>query len=169
MSEVGRKGYRAGIRADARPGAGASSGATRWAPTLVLAFAFVVSIFHYVDNTVRFDRYAVNPDSPIAGAGSWVVPVAWVVLTAVGMIGYLAYREGRWWPAVGGIAVYSVSGLISAAHYTDGPPSAFDGVQNLLIVADLVAGIAVLGLALWVMFRRALVADAQAGTAHLQG
>ncbi len=164
MSQAGRSGS-SSAGADFRTDAGA----TRWAPLLILAFAFVVSVFHYVDNTVRFDRYAVNPDSPIAGVGAWVVPAAWVVLTAVGVVGYLGYREGRWWRAVGGIAVYSVSGLISAAHYTDAPPSAFDGVQNVLIVADLVAGLAVLGLALWVMFRRALVADARAGAARLQG
>ncbi|MFD2077660.1 hypothetical protein SAMN05421678_112172 [Actinopolymorpha cephalotaxi] len=167
MSQAGRESSSADLRPEAGSARAGSSGATRWVPA-ILAVSFVVSVVHYADNTVRFDRYALNPDSPVANA-PWSVPLAWVVLTAVGLVGLLAYRAGNWWRAVGAFAVYSVSGLVSAVHYTDAPPSAFDGLQNTLIVADLVAGVAVVGLALWVMFRRALVADAQAGAARLRG
>jgi hypothetical protein len=59
---------------------------------------------------------------------------------------------------VAGLAVYSLSGLVGVVHYTDAPPADFDAVQNLLIVTDVLAGIAVLGFALWLMFRRAIPA-----------
>jgi hypothetical protein len=130
---------------------------------VILLTAFVVSVVHYADNYVRFDRYALNPDSPIQEP--ILIVVGWLLFTAFGVAGYVAYRRRRWWPAVALTALYSVSGLVSLVHYTDASPSAFDGAQNTLIVADVVAGIGVVGLALWLMFRRALVADVEAADA----
>jgi hypothetical protein len=121
---------------------------------VVLGVAVVVSVIHYADNTLRFDQYAINPDSPVTEP--LVVPAAWLVFTAIGVAGYVMYLQRRWWQAVACLAVYSVSGLVSLVHYSDGPPSAFDSVQNVLIVSDVVAGIAVVAFAFWLMFRRAL-------------
>lgn len=123
---------------------------------VAVAAAVVLSVFHYIDNWARFDRYALNPDSPVTEP--LMIPGAWLLFTAVGVLGYVQYRRGRWWPAVAGLAVYSLSGLVGAVHYTDAPPSDFDAVQNLLIVTDVLAGAAVLAFALWLMFRRALPA-----------
>lgn len=120
----------------------------------VLLGTFVLSVFHYTDNYTRFDRYAVNPDSLVNEPV--LIVLAWVVFTVIGALGYRAYRRQRWWPAVVLLAVYSLTGLISIAHYMDGSPSLFDAYQNFLIVTDIVAGVAVLGLAVWLMRRRAL-------------
>lgn len=122
--------------------------------TALAVVAFALSVFHYVDNWARFDRYALSPQSPVTEP--YQIPLAWVLFTAVGVVGYVQFRRSRWWGAVAGLAVYSLSGLVGLAHYNDAPPGDFDGLQNLLIVTDVLAGFAVLGFALWLMFRRAL-------------
>ncbi|GAA5029288.1 hypothetical protein [Actinopolymorpha pittospori] len=150
----------AGAQGSAKDSSARTAG---WVLHVILLTAFVVSVVHYTDNYVRFDRYALNPDSPIQEP--ILIVVGWLLFTAFGVAGYVAYRRQRWWPAVALTALYSVSGLVSLVHYTDAAPSAFDGAQNTLIVADVVAGVAVVGLALWLMFRRALVADVEAADA----
>ncbi|WP_020580362.1 hypothetical protein [Actinopolymorpha alba] len=120
----------------------------------ILASSFVLSVVHYADNYLRFDRYALRPDGLVTQP--IMIVLGWVIFTVIGAVGYLMYVQRRWWPAVVLFAVYSVTGLISALHYTEGPLSAFDPLQHVLIVTDLVAGLAVLGSALWLMFARAV-------------
>lgn len=151
---------RSHLAAGAQGTAEGSARTAGWVLHAILATAFVVSVVHYADNYVRFDRYALNPDSPIREP--ILIVVGWLLFTAFGVAGYVAYRRRRWWPTVALTALYSLSGLVSLVHYTDASPSAFDGAQNTLIVADVVAGVGVVGLALWLMFRRALVADVEA-------
>ncbi|GAB3419022.1 hypothetical protein [Flindersiella endophytica] len=131
----------------AGPGLGAS---------LILGIAFVLSVFHYADNVARFDRYALSPDSPVTAP--FQVLLAWVIFTVAGVIGYVQLRRGRWWPAAVLVAFYSLSGFVGLGHYGDASPGEFDALQNLLIVTDILAGFAVLGLALWLVFKRALPA-----------
>src|SRR5215204_5507129 len=106
---------------------------------VVLGTAFVLSIVHYVDNTIRFDDYTPDPGLITRP----IIPIAWVVFTAFGVWGYVQLRRGDTARAAAGLAVYSVSGLIGIAHYTSVSPSDFDWFQNLFVVLDTLAGLAV--------------------------
>ena len=107
---------------------------------VVLGTAFVLSIVHYVDNTIRFDDYSPDPGLITRP----LIPIAWVVFTAFGVWGYLQLRRGNTRQAALGLAVYSASGLIGPFHYTTVSPSDFDWFQNLFVVLDSLAGLAVL-------------------------
>ena len=121
----------------------------RWWVEAVLGTAFLLSIVHYVDNTLRFDDY--SPDPGLITRPT--IPLAWVVFTAFGIWGYVQYRRGEWGRAAIGLAVYSISGLIGPFHYTTVSPSDFDWFQNLFVVLDSLAGLAVLGVAAWLAWR----------------
>lgn len=118
---------------------------------VVLAALFVSSVVHYTDNTIRYDAYAQDYSGPITRP---VVAVGWVLFTLLGVMGYVAYRRGRWAPAAWLIAAYSVSGLISPLHYTTVSPSSYDVLQHTFIVTDLLAGLAALGFAFWLFSTR---------------
>ena len=133
--------------------------ATRWL-RILMAVSIVVSIVHYADNYLRFDRYALTPNGLVTEP--LVIPTAWLVFTVIGVLGYVMYTRRRWWQAVACLAVYSLSGLVSVGHYTEGPPSAFNAVQNVLIVTDLLAGLGIVAFALWLMLARATTAGATA-------
>jgi hypothetical protein len=110
---------------------------------VVLGTAFLLSIVHYVDNTIRFGDYSPDPGLITRP----LIPIAWVVFTAFGVWGYLNLRRGDNRRAALGLAVYSASGLIGPFHYTSVSPSDFDWFQNLFVVLDSLAGIAVLAVA----------------------
>jgi hypothetical protein len=128
---------------------GESAPATRLVdrPRAVLAILLVAgtaSVFHYVDNYVRFEQYP-QPEPKLITQG--LVWQGWLIFTAFGVAGYLLYLRGGRAAAGACLAVYSVSGLIGWLHYTGGPISAFDAFQHANIVIDGLAGIAVLVLA----------------------
>jgi hypothetical protein len=115
---------------------------------IALLAAVVVSVFHYVDNTVRYDDYTKHKHTLIKLP---VVPIAWVVFTAAGVAGYVYLRRGVRTYAAPLLAFYSVSGLIGVLHYTVAPPRDFDWYQNTFIILDTVTGLIVLAMAarLW--------------------
>ena len=118
----------------------------------VFAAAIVVSIFHYVDNTLRYSDYLNGQSTPIA---RWMIPASWALLTGAGLLGYRCLIIGQRPLAAALLGVYSASGLVGPIHYTAGPPSDFDAVQNVLIVADTLLGIAMLVIAVRVALRPA--------------
>jgi hypothetical protein len=117
---------------------------------VLLVSAFLVSIVHYVDNTVRFDEYAKG-EGPVTRA---MIPLAWLVFTAFGAWGYVQFRRGRFTAAAIGIAVYSTSGLIGLAHYTVAPPADFDTFQNVFIALDVLLGLSLVTFAFWLVLAR---------------
>jgi hypothetical protein len=122
----------------------------------VFAVAVVVSIVHYVDNTVNYADYpqadpgttlaSVSPSQTLVGAG-------WFVFTAFGVLGLWLWRRGRLVPAAVAIALYSGSGLVGFAHYA--VPGATDMVwwRQVHVVADIVCGVLLFGFALWAVVR----------------
>lgn len=118
----------------------------------VFAAAIVVSVLHYVDNTVRYSDYLNGQSTPIA---RWMIPASWALLTVAGLLGYRYLAAGQRPLAAALLGVYSASGLVGPIHYTAGPPSDFDAVQNVLIVADTILGIAMLVIAIRVALRPA--------------
>jgi hypothetical protein len=121
---------------------------------VLLALAIVESFVHYADNTLRYDDY-VSDDPPLIGSlvKQWVIPISWVLFTAAAIIGYRHYRAGRWPQAAAWLGAYSVSGLISLAHYTDISPSDLSAFQNTFVGLDVLLGVLVLAFAFWTALR----------------
>ncbi len=106
----------------------------------VFVTALVLSVVHYIDNTVRFDDYTGGKPGFVTRA---MIPLSWVLFTAAGVAGYRFLTRGN--RGMGGslLGVYSVSGLIGIGHYTTVPPGDFSAFQNTFIALDFLAGLAV--------------------------
>ena len=114
--------------------------------------ALLLSVVHYIDNTVRFDDYTKGPkDGFITQA---MIPISWVLFTAAGIEGYRALKAGN--RGLGGslLGVYSVSGLIGIFHYTSVSASDFSAFQNTFIGLDFLAGLVVFVLAVRIVTTR---------------
>jgi hypothetical protein len=113
--------------------------------------ALLLSVVHYIDNTIRFDDYTGGKDGFVTQA---MIPISWVLFTAAGLAGYRALRGGN--RGLGGslLGVYSVSGLIGIFHYTTVSPSDFSAFQNTFIGLDFLAGLAVFVLAVRIVTTR---------------
>lgn len=107
--------------------------------------AVAVSVVHYTDNWLNFADYPLPESGPKPVESR--VPFTWAVLTAIGIVGYLAYRTGRIRRGAALLAVYSFSGLVGFLHYVAVP---LDGAlampwwRHVHIIADIALGIAVL-------------------------
>jgi hypothetical protein len=113
--------------------------------------ALALSTVHYIDNTIRFDDYTNGKPGFVTRA---MVPIAWVLFTAVGFAGLRYLRRGVRSLAGPLLGVYSVGGLIGILHYTTVSPADFDWFQNLSIAGDFLAGAAVMALAVRITLGR---------------
>lgn len=113
---------------------------------VVLAVAIVSTIVHYTDNFIRIDEYP-QPH----WVNHAVIPLAWSLLTAVGIAGYLFLRKGRYGIAGACLLVYSYTGLSSLAHYQYGAWSEFGPTMHAGILLDGATGAAVFTIALWTL------------------
>jgi hypothetical protein len=119
----------------------------------VFVTALLLSVVHYVDNTVRFGDYTGGKPGFVTRA---MIPISWVLFTVAGVAGYRCLTRGN--RSLGGslLGAYSVSGLIGILHYTTVPPGEFDWFQNTFIALDFLAGLAVLVVAVRLVTVRAL-------------
>ena len=109
---------------------------------VLLGAAIVSTAIHYTDNYIALD------DFPQPGwVAEWNIVASWVVLTALGLLGYRLYTQGRFAPAHALLAVYSYTGLSSLGHYFYGTPEPL--LRNVSILADGITGAAILGFAIW--------------------
>ena len=145
--------------------------ATKRPPLTVLRVLLVVGIaesfVHYLDNTVHYSDYAgPNPPAPSSWIAQWMIPVSWVLFTAVAVVAYRRFREGRFSQAAGYLAIYSVSGLISIGHYVGISINDLSVFQNTFVFLDIALGVAILSFAIWTArYARDAVADAPAPVA----
>ena len=114
---------------------------------IVFFTAVAVSIVHYTDNYLAFDRFPNDGPGPEVTADS--IWIAWLVLTAVGVAGYVLYRRGQIRGGSALLAVYSISGLIGLGHYTAPGTSELAWWRHVHIWVDILCGVAVLGFAVW--------------------
>jgi hypothetical protein len=119
----------------------------------VFVSALLLSVVHYIDNTLRYDDYTGGKDSFVTQA---MIPLSWVLFTAAGVTGYRLLKQGN--RSLGGalLAVFSVSGLIGILHYTTVSPDEFSGFQNTFIGLDFLAGLAVFLVAVRIATTRAV-------------
>jgi hypothetical protein len=117
----------------------------------VFVTALLLSVVHYIDNTVRFDDYTGGKKGFVTQA---MIPISWLLFTAAGVAGYRFLKQGN--RGLGGslLGVYSVSGLIGVLHYTTVSPGDFSAFQNTFIGLDFLAGLAVLVVAVRLVLSR---------------
>ena len=114
---------------------------------IVFFTAVASSIVHYTDNYLAFDRFPQGSSGPeVTDDMIWI---AWVVLTAFGVAGYVLYRRGQVRRGSMLLAVYSISGLVGLAHYTAPGMSELAWWRHAHIWVDIVCGVAVLVFAVW--------------------
>ena len=117
---------------------------------VLLTVGIAESFVHYVDNTVRYSDYTgPNPPAVTSWIAQWMIPVSWVLFTAVGLLGYRRFRQGRLSEAAAYLAIYSVSGLISIGHYVGISINDLSAFQNTFVFLDIALGFAMLSFAAW--------------------
>jgi hypothetical protein len=106
---------------------------------ILLVINIVVTAFHYTDNYLDFERY---PDP------NWVTQqsiwIAWLILTIIGISGYVLYLKRVFWLAYLSIAIYSITGAFSPGHYFFPEKEPFSFKMHTLIWLDAIAGAAIL-------------------------
>lgn len=119
----------------------------------VFVTALLLSVVHYIDNTVRYDDYTGGQDSFITRP---MIPISWGLFVAAGITGYRYLKQGN--RSRGGwlLAVFSLSGLVGVGHFTTVSPSDFSAFQNVFIALDFLAGLAVFVLAVRAVTTRAV-------------
>ena len=114
----------------------------------VFVVALLLSVVHYIDNTLRYDDYTGGQDSFITRP---MIPLSWVLFTAAGIAGYRYLKQGNRSRGAALLAVFSVSGLIGIGHFTTVSPSDFSAFQNTFIALDFLAGLGVFVLAVRIL------------------
>ena len=117
----------------------------------VFVTALLLSVVHYIDNTVRFDDYTGGKKGFVTRP---MIPLSWMLFVAAGVAGYRALKQGNL--GLGGalLGVFSTSGLIGLGHYTTVSPRDFDWFQNTFIGLDFLAGLAVFVMAVRLVLSR---------------
>lgn len=117
---------------------------------VLMSVAFVVSVIHYIDNTLNYADYPqVEPGSALPNPSARVIAAAWFVFTAFGVLGLWWWLHGRIRAAAAAIAAFSGSGLVGVGHYL--VPGATDMVwwRQTHVSADIICGVLLLAFALW--------------------
>lgn len=112
----------------------------------ILAFAILSTAVHYTHNFIEVHRYP-GPHGAFDTFTRALIVISWPLLTAIGLAGYRRYREGRYEVARIALAVYSVAGLITPAHFVFGEPQ-IPAFFYATLFTDALAGLAVLAFAL---------------------
>jgi hypothetical protein len=113
----------------------------------ILAFSIVSTGLHYTHNFVAIDDY---PQSSLVsdGATQVAILISWPLLTAIGLLGYRLYSQGRLRPAHAALVAYSFTGLITLGHFLDGVPD-IPAFFFATIFTDFLAGVAMLAFVAW--------------------
>jgi hypothetical protein len=115
----------------------------------VVAASIVVTAFHFTDNAISIDDYPQPDWINVA-----VVLISWPLFSAVGVAGYLLYRDGQFPLANWLLLAYAFAGISSLGHLLSGSPDEFTTRGLISIFTDGLAGFAVLTVALWSFMAR---------------
>lgn len=108
----------------------------------LLAYA-AASLFHHVHNATYLSAY---PNLP-----AWLTPagvyLAWALVTAVGVAGYLLLRGGRARAGLVLLCGYAGLGLTGLDHYARAPLAAHSRMMNLSIGCEVLTAVVLLAVA----------------------
>ncbi|MBE9211206.1 hypothetical protein IQ247_00480 [Plectonema cf. radiosum LEGE 06105] len=111
---------------------------------ILLIISVVITAFHYTDNFINFPSY---PDP------EWITPQSiyqsWLILTILGIIGYVLYLNNILWLACVCLSIYSLTGISSPGHYFFQTTETFSFKMHTLIWLDFIAGSLILGFTIW--------------------
>ena len=93
------------------------------------------SLLHFTHNAEYISDYP-NLPSWLSGAE---VYLAWCGSAAVGILGYVLYRSGRWLSGLALLGAHAAFGFDGLLHYTRAPFSAHTTVMNFTIWFEVVA------------------------------
>ena len=112
----------------------------------ILIFGIVSTAIHFPHNIIEIESYPSDPFSPkliqIAGI------VSWPIFTAIGILGYRAYRQGRLHLAHPLLAAYGFFAMISVGHFANGTPDVAP-FWLATVFTDILAGAAMLAFVGW--------------------
>ena len=120
----------------------------------LLGLAFVVSVVHYVDNSVNDADYPQPGPDGLPAPSVTVIAVSWFVFTASGLLGGGWWLRGRVIPAAVALTGYAISGLVGIAHSTVPGATAMPWWRQTHVIVDIACGVAVFGFALWAVVAR---------------
>jgi len=107
----------------------------------ILAFGIISTGAHFTHNFVAIDQY---PDDLVSGAVVQVaIIVFWPLFTAVGLLAYRLYAQGRYSNAHAGLVAYAFFCLTTLGHFLDGSPD-IAAFWYATIFTDALAGVAML-------------------------
>lgn len=122
-----------------RSNRGSATAPSRWLLPALLAYA-AASLFHHVHNATFLAAY---PNLP-----AWLSPadvyVAWAVVTAVGVLGYVLLRIRYVFSGLVIVGLYALLGLAGLDHYARAPVAAHSHMMNLSIGCEVAAAIVLL-------------------------
>ncbi|NMG10262.1 hypothetical protein [Brasilonema sp. UFV-L1] len=110
----------------------------------LLIVSIISTGIHFTDNYLFIKQYP-EPDWITAPS----IYQSWLILTALGIIGYWLYEYRKFWLAYGCLLVYSLTGLSSLGHYLYGSLSQFSAKMHFFIWTDGLSGLAILGFVFW--------------------
>jgi hypothetical protein len=102
---------------------------------LIMIVYGVASLMHFAHNAVYLRAYP-NMPAWLTPAGVWV---AFLALTAIGVLGYCVYRSRSRAVGVSMIAAYGVMGFGGLDHYVAAPIAAHSIVMNMTIAMEAAA------------------------------
>ncbi len=108
----------------------------------ILAASMLSTAIHYTHNFVTVNRYP-GPGGSFYTVVRVAIVVGWPLLTAIGLIGYRRYREGRYHETRVCLTVYSLTGLATLGHFIYGNPK-IPAFFYATLFTDALTGLAVL-------------------------
>lgn len=105
----------------------------------LLIISVVITAFHYTDNFINFTSY---PDP------EWMTPPSvyqsWIILTSIGIVGYIFYLKNVLWLAYICLSIYSLTGMSSPGHYFFQTTEKFSFKMHTFIWLDFIIGASIL-------------------------
>ena len=113
----------------------------------LLVACMVSTTAHFTHNYLEIQHY---PESALFSNATvkLAIVIAWPVLTALGIAGYWLYARRRYIAAYPFLALYSLLGITTLGHFTEGSPH-IPPFWYATILTDGVLGFAILAFAHW--------------------
>lgn len=111
---------------------------------VLLLASLITTFIHFTDNYLNFEHYP-QP--------AWITPAgvyrSWIIWTVSAIVGFGLYQRGQFGWSYLCLVFYSFCGISSLGHYLYGHMSEFSPKMHFFILADGIAGFAILGFTIW--------------------